>query len=427
MTYFLRICVALGLAGCCSLVFADGDLSEDLKSGGLWKMTNSDFQDKYLKKERGRWVDSEKTTMRIPSPKIKIGEHTLGEMIVRWQEDKISFMQIMLYNKGDDGAVTEETFEGRITEAQNAITAAMGAPGTPYKPKTKEAAVKMKVWQWAMPGGMLSLEASSSGSKSKREGFEAEFIRLRMIPEGSKDGEPERAQRSDLKANVKREGSRVVIEGIPMVDQGEKGYCAVATAARIFSYYGSENVDQHELASVADTSAEGGTTFPGMKAAIKKIGFKFQVRIREIDGIETVSDYTKLFKAYNREAKKAGKPQSSEEMLDVLGFWARADADVLKKVRAGRPADVARWMKPVKTWINAGVPILWSLELGIVPEPMRISQSRGGHMRLIIGYDDEKQTILFSDSWGADHACKEMPMADAAAVTLGRCILIPSK
>ena len=26
----------------------------------------------------------------------------------------------------------------------------------------------------------------------------------------------------------------------------------------------------------------------------------------------------------------------------------------------------------------------------------------GGHMRLIIGYNDKEQKIIFSDSWGAD-------------------------
>lgn len=426
MTYLLRICAVLALIGCCLPSFADGDLSADLKSGDFFKMLLPDFQKKYLTGERMSWVDPEKTTMRISSPKIKIGAHDLEETIIKWKENKPSFMQIMLYNKGDDGAVNEETFDNRIVLAQEALVTAMGAPSTPYKPKSKESAVKIKAWRWTIPGGILSLEASSSGSKSRKD-FEAEFIRLRVIPEGAANGNPDRAQRGDLKANVKRVGKRVVIEGIPMVDQGEKGYCAVATAARVFSYYGSEHVDQHELASAADTDAGGGTSFSDMKDAIKKIGSKFQVKVRQIDAFEDIADYTKLIKAYNREARKNDKPKMSEDPSQIVDIWEKADPDVLRKVRAGKPADVEKWMKPVRAWINVGVPILWSLELGIVPEPMRGSQSRGGHMRLIIGYDDETQMILFSDSWGAQHVCKEMPMADAAAVSKGRCILIPSR
>ena len=55
-----------------------------------------------------------------------------------------------------------------------------------------------------------------------------------------------------------------------MVDQGQKGYCVVATAARIFAYYGMDYVDQHELASLANTSADGGTNTAAMAENLKK-------------------------------------------------------------------------------------------------------------------------------------------------------------
>ena len=73
-----------------------------------------------------------------------------------------------------------------------------------------------------------------------------------------------RARKADIKQHVRKEGKRVVIQDIPMVDQGQKGYCVVATAARIFAYYGMDYVDQHELASLANTSADGGTNTAAM-------------------------------------------------------------------------------------------------------------------------------------------------------------------
>ena len=69
----------------------------------------------------------------------------------------------------------------------------------------------------------------------------------------------------------------------------------------------------------------------------------------------------------------------------------------------------------------------WSVQWGIVPEPKRLSQTRGGHLRLIIGFDEEKKTVIFSDSWGAEHTDKEMPMADAIAIPTGRQVMQPSK
>ena len=45
----------------------------------------------------------------------------------------------------------------------------------------------------------------------------------------------------------------------------------------------------------------------------------------------------------------------------------------------------------------------------------------------IIGFDEEKKTLIFSDSWGAAHTEKEMPLADAIAITTGRQVMQPSK
>ena len=49
----------------------------------------------------------------------------------------------------------------------------------------------------------------------------------------------------------------VLLETVPMVDQGQKGYCVVATAERVMRYYGVQ-VDEHELAELANSSATAG-------------------------------------------------------------------------------------------------------------------------------------------------------------------------
>ncbi|MAH39902.1 MAG: hypothetical protein CML08_00655 [Puniceicoccaceae bacterium] len=48
------------------------------------------------------------------------------------------------------------------------------------------------------------------------------------------------------------------IDAIPMIDQGEKGYCAAATLARILQYYGYP-ISMHAIGELAQTTAEGGT------------------------------------------------------------------------------------------------------------------------------------------------------------------------
>jgi hypothetical protein len=48
-------------------------------------------------------------------------------------------------------------------------------------------------------------------------------------------------------------------------------------------------------------------------------------------------------------------------------------------------------------------------------------------MRLIIGYNAKTSELLYSDSWGAEHALKRMPMDEACAMTTGMYYIEPMK
>jgi hypothetical protein len=72
----------------------------------------------------------------------------------------------------------------------------------------------------------------------------------------------------------------------------------------------------------------------------------------------------------------------------------------------------------VQSHVDDGVPLLWSVMLGIVPE-QKAPQGFGGHMRLIIGYNSKSSEILYSDSWGPGHELKRMPAVDAWTITTG--------
>ena len=81
-----------------------------------------------------------------------------------------------------------------------------------------------------------------------------------------------------------------------------------------------------------------------------------------------------------------------------------------------KKTNFSRFKSSLKKYINEGVPVGWCLQLGMFKEP-KIPQTGGGHMRLIIGYNDKKETIIYSDSWGAGHDKKEMPIANAYCMT----------
>lgn len=70
---------------------------------------------------------------------------------------------------------------------------------------------------------------------------------------------------------------------------------------------------------------------------------------------------------------------------------------------------------------------MWGLQLGIFPENgEKAPQAGGGHMRLIIGYNEAKSEIIFSDSWGAGHERKSMAAPHACAATMGLYLLQPA-
>ena len=82
----------------------------------------------------------------------------------------------------------------------------------------------------------------------------------------------------------------------------------------------------------------------------------------------------------------------------------------------------------IKEYAEKGIPLLWALELGRAEEDPPLpggGQTRGGHMRMIIGYNLEKNQILFTDSWGAGHELKRMSTMAAYDVTIGLYSMAP--
>ena len=85
---------------------------------------------------------------------------------------------------------------------------------------------------------------------------------------------------------------------------------------------------------------------------------------------------------------------------------------------------MTRFQHDISSHVDAGFPLIWSVILGMVPEK-GIPQTAGGHMRLIIGYNEKTQEILYTDSWGAGHELKRMPLASAWTITTGLNVIEP--
>lgn len=123
------------LSVCCLLpsAWGAGDMAPDLKSGAFWKLPQPDLFGKYFNGEPGGWVDKGKTQLRIAKPSIKIGDMSLGEMLVNWKDGAPQSMTVMMYNKGDNGAIGKDEFDKRLELIKESLTALTGIQPKEYR------------------------------------------------------------------------------------------------------------------------------------------------------------------------------------------------------------------------------------------------------------------------------------------------------
>lgn len=413
--YFLTLCLSV-LTSAAALA---ADLADALQSGTLWTLPQTELVDKYLNGVMYRNVDE--GTMRLKAAgALTIGELSPNEIDWIWDEKKEhpASLLIVLYNKGDDGNIDKKEFNQRVKDAQAALDAVCGVKGKKKNVAAKESGVKLKAWVWEWENGAAMLEAHDTG-KGKKD-YEAEFIRLRMAKDAAgleRGSAADAGSRRELLANVKRtEEGDVWIDNIPMIDQGEKGYCLPATVARIFSYYGMDGVDMHAMASMCDTVAGGGTTIGGMMEALEKIGSRFHVRVMTMKDKGKKPGPEEIVESYNKLAKRKGKPASRGFIgvadRDIDNALSVFDQEILEESFPVKKAAMKKWFRPVYKSIDSGIPVLWGIP---------------GHMRLIIGYNDAKGLIYYSDTWGAGHEKKKMSALNAYMITLYRGYLRLSK
>lgn len=369
------------------------------------------------------WTSNARDSARAARPGMTLFGLPVTEVVARFEQNKLAQIAANFYARGDAGDLSEEKFKLLISEAVEAISRASGAKHT-VRGKDAKSAVKAEGLIWHTPKARYTLEYSFTKEvKSRDIPFRAEFVRLAVArPEKPAGLLASATSAARLKfigsAHVKRDlaSGDVWVSDVPMVDQGQKGYCVVASTERVMRYYGNR-VDANELAQIANSDAEGGTSLQAMRDSLKKVSARLRVRVREIEQLE-VKDILELLKDYNRAAKRMNAEPIPDPgpIIDVGALFREMKAPVLKEAKTRNKAALGRFQRDVQAHIDQGVPLLWSVQLGLVPEP-GLPQSGGGHMRLIIGYNAKAQEILYSDSWGAGHELKRMKADDAWTIT----------
>lgn len=336
-------------------------LQPDLKSdASFWSTSPQDFAQK---NPSFRTESKTASSLVLRSHQILsfLGKPTL-ETLVYFENNLPIKVAASFYNKGDVGLIDPKDQKKLESEIQQSMDALIGTPGVKFNDKVANG-VHLQGLRWKNDFAVFDLAFA-----------EGEFVNLEITPvpknesdnlvdqaiaESKKTGSLHTVDAQAVVANVIKESNGDVwIQNIPMVDQGEKGYCTVATMERVFRYYGID-VDEHLIAQEAQTRAGGGTSI--------------------------------------YEACEAARHLVRGTNLQVVEF-------------VGSHLDVHK----VHSYIDQGIPIVWTVNLALDPEhEVSVLGQYGGHTRMIIGYNDQKHTLLYSDSWGIGHAKKEMTEARA--------------
>lgn len=397
----------------------------------LWSMKQVEF-DIAAKGMGFEWTSAARDSARSVRQGMTVFGEPAVEAVARFDAEKLREITVTIYARGDAGELTKQKYETLIRSSIEAINRGTGVKFTP-RGKDATNAVKADGVFWQTPQSRYLLEYSATKEvKSRDIAFRAEFVRLEVTPPPKTGGlATATLSTSPLKRfsgiqHVKRDTTSgdVLIPDVPMVDQGDKGYCVVASAERVMRYYGAQ-VDANELAQIANSDAEGGTSSTAMYSALKKVGARLKMKVRAIEEVN-VKEILALVKDYNRAAKKAGVTEVADPglFIDFGLIYQQMSYETLKEARTKERADMGRFQRDVQQHIDQGVPLLWSVQLGFVKEP-GLPQEGGGHMRLIIGYNTKKSELIYSDSWGAGHEQKRMAMDDAWTITTGLSAIEP--
>lgn len=380
-----------------------------IKAPGNWKMTVDEFEKTFTSNGNKQyvWLTQDRTRAKL-SRKLYgnavmdltafDGQVPVQEVIVDFADGQLNLVSASIYNRADSGPISTEQFSERFKTSGKVLGEILAAKPQQRKADAKNGLLTEGYSWYSRETGVALLEHNEGALGTA----EREFLRLRMAKPSAKGSLAASmlhtrggaaTKLGDLPRNVKKEDNGdVLISNMPMVDQGDKGYCVVATVQRVFEYYGI-GADMHQIAQISEADPNRGTSTLTMAKELDKIDYRFKTRLDII-----------------------GMGQPLTEVKEEKGEYY-----------VGKPVDERKFLKSINSYIDKGIPLLWSLQLGLFPEVPQLSpQTSGGHMRMIIGYNEKTQEIIFTDSWGAKHEAKRMKMSDAYKASHGLFVLTPT-
>jgi hypothetical protein len=304
-------------------------------------------------------------------------EESGDRMTSREEREREKQARNLVKNFGDAVKLDADTIEGKLTSV-------LGEPQRQNFGSSGSMRETVSRWDWK---GHAFLLASPKG----------EYTALRILPSGLADdrGQVGKIADADLREMLagrilRRGNGDVVVQQIPMVDQGPKGFCVPATWERYLRYL-EMPADMYVLAMAGGTKMGGGT---------------YTAEIRE-----NVSSYVRR---YGRNIENVDSELTAKNLRKHLdkGLPLMWTCYVVPNVES---AFTQRTMKrgSVADWKD------YNESLKEIRVNMKGKRLEGGaHVRMIIGYNEETGEMAISDSWGRGSEERWMTLEEASAVSL---------
>jgi len=390
--------------------------------GNLFELSTDEFRSD-IAFSRFRWTTDKENEARYfnngSSSELTIFGKSSPEVNIRFKKDLFDNALIYIYNRADCQLMRDEKeFDSLVDSLVSRINSWSNVKSSKTA-RTRAGGSQEYSKYWIYGPYSIEMKWSSSG---KGRSYIGNYVNL-FVSRYVKGKKKKAFSAKALPANVvKSEDGDVYVDNIPMVDQGLKGYCAVATAARVFRYYGHET-DMHRLANLAGTT-EQGTMTADMFDKMRRLSAVYHTKMLELNKFK-VSSFISDIKKFNSFLKKESMPAVQLNVSSISDIYEQVDPAMYKEFKRTRQkADFKRFMGHVRKYVDAGVPVIWGVYLGLYREPELNPQASGGHLRLIIGYNDKTDKIIFSDTWGRKHSLKHLDAAEAWAQTNKYAVLL---
>jgi hypothetical protein len=343
--------------------------------------------------------------VRVPGYKL-FGAVPYSVALYSNAEGKTESLSVIFANKGDYGSTVGfgsdhfkstgtakertslvEAMERDRNQIAKALSTALGAG---REQRFGDSGTRRSVlrWDWNDHSFLLSH-------------VEDEYVSVLVVPTSHAESGGRTVRVSDadvrarLQASLRREDNGDVwISGIPMVDQGPKGYCVPATFERAMRYMGIE-ADMYLLAMVGGTKAGGGTSVEMLMESLRSQVYRKGRRLKE---------------------------------------------EVVKTLR----------IRDVKREIDSGIPVLWRMcsmeEYNQIADENTARRGKEGHVEwlaakrekvakyakpedrhhlcMIIGYNEKTSELAVSDSWGKRFELRWVPVEVADWANNGSLVMI---